>query len=107
MFFGHFSSPSTVIECDNGNLNARTSEYFTCILKFIKLPSDVIFNCHSPGVTKLITRLRLGLIHLREHKFKQIFQDTLSPICSCGDYIHASSNTFFDVLIIQMKGGHS
>ena len=33
---------------------------------------------------KFLTRLRLGLSHLREHKFKHNFQDTLNPICSCG-----------------------
>ena len=35
-------------------------------------------------VTKLITKLRLGLSHLRFHKFKHSFQDTLNPICNCG-----------------------
>ena len=33
---------------------------------------------------KLITRLRLGLTHLRFHKFKHSFQDTLNPIRNCG-----------------------
>ena len=28
--------------------------------------------------------LRLGLSHLRFHKFKHSFQDTLNPICNCG-----------------------
>ena len=31
-----------------------------------------------------LTRLRLGLIHLRDHKLKHSFQDTLNPFCSCG-----------------------
>ena len=33
---------------------------------------------------KLLTRLRLGLSHLGEKKFKHSFQDTLNPRCSCG-----------------------
>ena len=37
----------------------------------------------AKGITYL-TRLRLGLSHLREHKFKHSFQDTLNPFCSCG-----------------------
>ena len=28
--------------------------------------------------------LRVGISHLRGHKFKHSFQDTLNPICSCG-----------------------
>ena len=32
----------------------------------------------------LITRLRLGLSYLRDHKFKYNFLDCLNPICCCG-----------------------
>ena len=32
----------------------------------------------------MITRLQLGLGHLRDHKFKNSFQDCLNPLCSCG-----------------------
>ena len=31
----------------------------------------------------LLTRLRVGLSHLREHKFKHGFQDTINPFCNC------------------------
>ena len=40
------------------------------------------FNCHNPKGVKLLTKLRLGLRHLREHKLKHSFQDSLNPICS-------------------------
>ena len=43
-----------------------------------------VYNCHNPKGLKFITRLRLGLSHLREHKFKHSFQDTINPLCSCG-----------------------
>ena len=47
--------------------------------------------CHSLGhlltahsiATKLSSRLRLGLSHLGEHKFKHSFQDSLDPFCNC------------------------
>ena len=32
---------------------------------------------------KLLTRFRLGLSHLNEHKFRHNFQDFLNPLCSC------------------------
>ena len=41
---------------------------------------------------KLITRLRLGLSHLREHKFKHSFQDTLNPLCNCGMDVESSTH---------------
>ena len=34
----------------------------------------------SLGV-KLLTRLRLGFSHVREHKFRHGFRDTLNPLC--------------------------
>ena len=43
---------------------------------------------------KLVTRLRLGLSHLREHKFKHSFQDTLNPLCGCGLDIETTSHYF-------------
>ena len=42
------------------------------------------FHCHNPKSLKLITRLRLGLSHLRFYKFKHSFQDILNPICNYG-----------------------
>ena len=42
------------------------------------------FECHNPKGIKLLSRIRLGLSHLREPKFKHSFQDTLNPICICG-----------------------
>ena len=43
---------------------------------------------------KHLTRLRLGLIHLREHKFRHNFQYTLNPICTCGSDIETTSHFF-------------
>ena len=39
-----------------------------------------------------ITRLRLGLSHLRQHKFKHSFQDSLNPFCSCGLDIESTAH---------------
>ena len=41
------------------------------------------FNNNCKGV-RLITRLHVGMSHLREHKFKHNFQDCLNPIWICG-----------------------
>ena len=34
----------------------------------------------------------MGLSHLREHKFRHNFQDTLNPICSCGENIETTTH---------------
>ena len=36
--------------------------------------------------------MRVGLSHLLEHKFKHSFQDTLNPICNCGEDIQTTSH---------------
>ena len=54
------------------------------ILKFIRPTANNIFGCHNLKGIKYLTRLRLGLSHLHEHKFKNNFQDTLNPLCTCG-----------------------
>ena len=47
-------------------------------------------NCHSPIGIKLITRLRLGLSYLRDHKFRYNFLDCLNPISCCGKDIETT-----------------
>ena len=42
----------------------------------------------------MVTRLRLGFSHLREHKFKYNFQDTLNPLCSCSIKAESTSHYF-------------
>ena len=50
------------------------------------------FNCFNRKGLKLITRLRLGLSHLRDHKFKHSFQYCLKPICSCGTDVETTAH---------------
>ena len=42
-----------------------------------------MYGIFDPIGLKFLTRLRLNLSHLREHKFRHNFQDTLNPLCSC------------------------
>ena len=88
--------PSVVIEWNKLDLNIRNSEnlfiFKKKLLKFISPSGNSVFKCLSPKGIKLLTRLRHGLSHLREHKFKHGFQDSLNPICSCGQNIEISSH---------------
>ena len=62
------------------------------ILKFIRPSQNRVYNFHNPKGIKLLTRLRVSLMHFCEHKFKHSFQDTLNPICNFGEYIETSSH---------------
>ena len=42
------------------------------------------YRIHNPVGIKLLTRLRLGLSHLNEHKFRHHFADCVNPLCYCS-----------------------
>ena len=50
------------------------------ILNFIRPSAGKVYNINDTIGIKLITRLRLGFSHLREHKFKHNFRDMLNPL---------------------------
>ena len=60
------------------------SSFKTALLRFIRPIPAQVYSVNDPVGLKFLTRLRLNLSHLREHKFKHKFQDTLSPLCSCS-----------------------
>ena len=95
-FFKNSSFTSTIIEWNKLDHNIRNSTSFNIfrknILKFIRPSANSLFNCHNPKGIKFITRLRLGLSHLCEHKFKHSFQDSLNPFCSCGLDIESTAH---------------
>ena len=64
------------------------------LLRIIKpVPNSIFGACDSQGV-KLLTRLRLGLSHLREHKFRHGFNDTIDPFCPCTMEIESVSHFY-------------
>ena len=64
------------------------------ILNFVRSRSNDVFHViHQKGLI-FLTRLRLGLSQLREHKFKHTFLDTLNPICTCGFDIEILNHLF-------------
>ena len=53
------------------------------LLAFIRPVGNSMYGIYDPFGVKLINRLRLGFSHLREHKFRHNFADTVNPLCSC------------------------
>ena len=64
---------------------------FKSKLSFIR-PVQTIFNIFEPKGLSFRTRLRLGLSHLNEHRFRHNFQDCLNPSCSCSLEIEDTSH---------------
>ena len=62
------------------------------ILKFIRPEPNRVSSTQNFEGLKLHTRMRLGLSHLADHKFRYNFQDCLNPICSCGQKIETTSH---------------
>ena len=53
------------------------------LLAFIRPVGNSMYGIYEPFGVKLINRLRLGFSHLREHKFRHNFADTVNPLCPC------------------------
>ena len=64
------------------------------LLKMIKPAPNSVFDACDPQGLKLLTRLRLGLSHLRDHKFRHGFNDTIDPFCPCTVEIESISHFF-------------
>ena len=97
-FFLNSIFPSASVEwnkLDSDIRNSPSDSYFKKkILNFIRPRTNDVFNVNHPNRLIFLTRLRVGLNHLREHKFKQSFLDTLNPICTCGFDIETLNQLF-------------
>ena len=67
------------------------SIFKSSISKFKRPKPNNVYYFHNPKGIRLLTRFRLGLSHLHEHKFKHSFQDCLNHLCFCGNEIETST----------------
>ena len=97
-FFKNYFFPSAVIEWNKLDSRLRKFKSLTDfkknILSFIRPKANSVFNCNRSTGLKIFTRLRLGLSHLREHKFKPSFQDSINPLCSCSLDVESTIHYF-------------
>ena len=70
------------------------------ILKLGRPIQRAIYSINNPVGLKLLTRLRLGLSHLNEHKFNGNFQNCINPLCSCSLEIEPTSHLYCTAIII-------
>ena len=59
------------------------STFKQAILKFFRPNANSVFRVSDNNGVVLLNRLRLGFSHLREHKFRHNFADTVDPFCNC------------------------
>ena len=97
-YFRNSFFSSSIVEWNKLNREVRNFENIRIfkkrLSKFTRPSPNNIFDIYNPYGIKLLTRLRLGLSHLSEHKFKHAFNDTINLICICGGDIE-STNHFF------------
>ena len=71
------------------------------LLKFVRPAANGVFEINNPYDLKLLTRLRLGLSHLRYHKVKHNFQGCVNPICVCGLEIETTTHFLLHCSLFQ------
>ena len=79
--------PYCIAEWNRLDRNFRelpSSETFKdALLKLYRPKGNPVFYISDNKGVILLTRLRIGFSHLREHKFRHNFADTLDPFCNC------------------------
>ena len=95
-FFRNSFFPPTIIGWSKLDRDIRKSDSLNVLqlslLRFVRPVVNSVFELNNPYGLKLLTRLRLGLSHLRYYKFRHNFQDCFNLICVCGLEIDRSSH---------------
>ena len=93
--------PYSIIEWNKLDLRNGKSflKFRNSLLKIGRPIQNSVYNMHDPVGIKYLTRLRLGLSHLNEHKFRHNFQDCLNPLCSCSLEVETTNHYFLHTLL--------
>ena len=74
--------------------NSPYSVFRNYMLNEIRPKPSPLYNIHNPPGIKLLTRLRLVLSHLNQHKFNHNFDDCVNPFCTCSLEPESTSHFF-------------
>ena len=90
--------PYTIKGWNKLSLEIRNYESYSIfkksLLKFTRTIPNSVFSVADIYGIKLLTRLCVGLSHLREHKCRHNFQDTINPLCTCSLEIESTPHFF-------------
>ena len=96
-FIYSFFSP-TILEWNKLDKKIRQSStlptFRNSLLKIGRPAPKPVYNIHNPNGLKLLTRMRLGLSHLNEHKFDQNSKECVNPLCSRSLEVESVSHFF-------------
>ena len=92
-FFLNSFFPSALVEWNIRN-SPSYSTFKKNILNFTRPRSNDVFSVSHPKGLIFLIRLRVALSHLRKHKFKHRFLETLNSIFTCG-FDSETLNHFF------------
>lgn len=81
-FFPFCLSEWNKLDCHIRDLPS-VSAFKKAIYAFFRPVPNLIFGVNDNYGLMLLTRLRVGFSHLKEHKFRHNFQDTTDPFCEC------------------------
>ena len=74
-------------------INEKSFKKFrNTVLKLGQPIPNLIYRIHHLLVLKLLTRLRLGLSHLKKHRFKHDFKKCINLRCTCSLEIEATKH---------------
>ena len=59
---------------------------------------SLVYDIHNPLGLGLLTRLKMGLCHLWEHKFNHNFENCVNPLCTCSLEIESTSHFFLHLI---------
>ena len=102
IFFKNYCFPHTTISWNKLDIDACKSKSYAIfrntLLKLRRANQCAIYSINNHLGLKLLTRLRRGLSHLNEHRFKHNIQNCINSLRSCSLEINFS---FFTVIIMQ------
>ena len=81
--FKKSSFPYCINEWNNLKADIRNAKSISMFKKLIvsKKHENSLFSVYDPLGEKFLTRLRFKFSHLKEHKFRHGFADTINPKC--------------------------
>ena len=95
--FKYSSFPYSIVEWKKISSSIRNSTNPVSrnhLLKIIRPVSNPVYNIQNYIGLKLLTWLRLGLSHLKQHRFNHNFQNFINSLCTCSLEVESTAHFF-------------
>ena len=89
--------PCSIMEWNKLSSSTPNSTYLVFwnhLLKIIWPVSNPVYNIQNYIGLKLLTRLKLSLSHLNEHRFNHNFQNCINLLCNCTLEVESTVHCF-------------